>query len=159
MTSNISGKFNLGIYNRPFVNNDAGPYSSAPNVTNAEDKIDQEMKRLNGKCVETMEELEKKGLKPQIDRDGIFKTCGVPYDRVMKLDDGTLVEYKDGKPVTIVKQVANGDKIDKKLIKYEYPEGSIAALKTETSVINEYSHKMGHSLKVPTSIQKEAGLI
>ena len=74
--------------------------------------------------------------------------------------DGALVEYKDGKPVTIVKSVSNGDRIEKKLIKYEYPEGSIAALKTETSVLQETNYKKGQiSYKVPPSIQKEAGLI
>ena len=135
-------------------------YSSAPNVSNAVDTIVSEEQRLTSRGVETYEELEEKGYKPKVDSDGIVRTCGIPYERVMQLEDGTLVEYKEGKPVTIIKNISNGDKIEQKIVKYEYPEGSIAALRTETSVIQETNYKKGQiSYKVPPAIQKEVGLI
>ena len=137
-----------------------GSYSSAPNISNAQDVVSAEVKRLKNRGVETYSELEEKGYKPKVDSDGIFTTCGIPYGRVLKLEDGTLVEFKDGKPITIVKNISNSDKIEQKVIKYEYPEGSIAALRTETSVLQETNYKKGQiSYKVPPSIQKEAGLI
>lgn len=137
-----------------------GSYSSAPNVSNAVDTVVSEEQRLKSRGIETYKELEEKGYKPKVDSDGIFRTCGIPYGRVMQLEDGTLVEYKDGKPVTIIKNISTGDKIEQTIVKYEYPEGSIAALRTETSVIQETNYKKGQiSYKVPPSIQKEAGLI
>ena len=159
MTSNIGNHMNLGIYNRPFVGK-SGVTSSAPNITNAENKIQDEITKLEKRPITTLKELEEGKYRPKVNSDGLFTTCGLPYTGILQNKDGALVEYKDGKPVTIVKSVSNGDRIEKKLIKYEYPEGSIAALKTETSVLQETNYKKGQiSYKVPPSIQKDAGII
>ena len=135
-------------------------HSSAPNITKAEHDVQKEMERLKKKNVTTMKELEEGKYRPKINGDGLFTTCNLPFTGVLQNKDGTLVEYQDGKPVTIVKNVSNGDRIEQKLIKYEYPEGSIAALKTETSVLQETNYTKGQiSYKVPPSIQKEAGIV
>ena len=158
---NNTVSFNGALYARAYnkgINN--GPQSSAPSITNAENKIKNEIEKLEKRPITTLKELEEGKYRPQINSDGLFTTCGLPYTGVLQNNEGALIEYKDGKPVTIVKDVANGDRIEKKLIKYEYPEGSIAALKTETSVIQETNYKKGQiSYKVPPSIQKEVGLI
>lgn len=148
---------NLSTYFGTHIKNNKSS-SSAPQITATENKVYEETKRLEKFPVSTVGELEQKGFRPKINKDGLFVTMNVPYSGVIKNKDGALVEYKDGKPVTIVKDVANGNYIEKRLIKYEYPQGSIAALKTEYSVLNEYNHKLGHSLSVPTFIQEEAGL-
>lgn len=132
--------------------------SSAPKITQAENTVYNEFHRLLKQPVETVESLEESGYEPKINKDGLFVTMNVPYTGVMKNSQGSLVEYVDGKPVTVVVNESNGNFINQRVIKYEYPEGSIAALKTETSVINEYNHKLGHSLKVPTAINEETGL-
>lgn len=153
----FNGSLYARAYNRGVKN---GPQSSAPNITNAENKIHDEIAKLEKRPITTLKELEEGKYRPKVDSDGLFTTCGLPYTGVLQNKDGALVEYKDGKPITIVKSVSNGDRIEKKLIKYEYPHGSIAALRTETSVLQETNYKNGqNSYKVPPLIQKEAGLI
>lgn len=132
--------------------------SSAPKITNAENNVLSELLRLRKLPIETVENLEICGYDPKINEEGLFVTMNVPYTGVMQNSQGSLIEYVDGKPVTVVVNESNGNFINQRVIKYEYPEGSIAALKTETSVLNEYSHKLGHSLAVPTSIHLETGL-
>lgn len=132
--------------------------SSAPKITNTENNVLNEVHRLRKQPIETVENLEINGYEPKINEEGLFVTMNVPYTGVMKNSQGALVEYVDGKPVTVVVNESNGNFINQKIIKYEYPEGSIAALKTETSIINEYNHNLGHSLQVPTAINEETGL-
>ena len=148
------------MYARAYGNKlNAGPQSSAPNITNAENKIHDEIAKLEKRPVTTIKELEEGKYRPQIDSDGLFTTCGLPYTGVIKNADNSLVEYKDGRPIKILKNEANSNAIHKTLIQYEYPSGSIAALKTETSVIQETNHKTGCSFKVPYGILEESGIL
>ena len=132
--------------------------SSAPKVTNAENNVYSELQRLRKQPIETVQNLETCGYEPKINKEGLFVTMNVPYTGVVKNEQGGLIEYVDGKPVTVVVNESNGNFINQRVIKYEYPEGSIAALKTETSIINEYNHNLGYSMKVPTAIHEETGL-
>ena len=154
----ITNRIKLGMYNSPLVKK-SGVTSSAPQISKAENEIQSELEKLEKRPVTTLKELEEGRYRPKIDGDGLFTTCGLPYTGVLKNADGALVEYKDGKPVTIVKSIANGNQINKKIVKYEYPEGSIAALRTETNIIQETNHSKGYSYSVPSSILKEAGMI
>ena len=142
---------------KTMVHKTTGVHSSAPNVTNIEDTIYKEINRLSSKPIETVEHLEEKGYEPKINKEGLFVTLNVPYSGVIESEKG-LVEYIDGKPVTVIINESNGSFINQRIITYEYPEGSIAAVKTEKAVLNEYNHRVGHSLAVPTSINDEVGL-
>lgn len=156
--NNVS--FNGSLYARAYnsgVKN--GPQSSAPSITNAENKIQDKIAQLEKRPTTTIKELQEGKFRPQINSDGLFTTCGLPYTGVIRNADSSLVEYKDGKPITIVKDVANDNAIHKTIIQYEYPQGSIAALKTETTVIQETNHKKGCSFKVPYGILEESGIL
>ena len=160
MNLNNNIAFKGGLFARAYgKTSEDFSYSSAPNITKAEHDVDAEMQRLKKMNVTTVKELTEGKYRPEINKDGLFTTCGLPYTGVLKNADGALVEYKDGKPVTIVKSIANGNQINKKIVKYEYPEGSIAALRTETNIIQETNHSKGYSYSVPSSILKEAGMI
>lgn len=142
---------------KTMVHKTTGVYSSAPKITKAEDTLYKELNRLSNKPMETLEYLEERGYEPKINKEGLFVTLNIPFSGVIK-SEKRIVEYINGKPVTVVINESNGDFINQRLIKYEYPEGSIAALKTETAVLNEYNHNTGHSLAVPSSINEEVGL-
>ena len=137
-----------------------GVLSSAPNITNAQTEITEEENRLKSRPLETVQHLEERGFKPKVNSDGLFTTCGIPYSGVIQNQRKELVEYKDGKPVTIIKNVSNGNHIVQKIVRFEYPEGSIAALKTETSILQETNYEKGNiSYKVPPAIREEAGIV
>ena len=103
MLGNNNVSFNGALYARAYnkgVNN--GPQSSAPCITNAENKIKNEIEKLEKRPITTLKELEEGKYRPQINSDGLFTTCGLPYTGVLQNNEGALIEYKDGKPTISV---------------------------------------------------------
>ena len=135
------------------------PHSSAPKVDYIQDTVYKEKARLekNFNRINTKEFEEKTITDPKTGIRCYKNSEGKPHiswSGVVQNDINTITEYQDGKPVTVVKTEDTGKQTNIRLIKYEYPDGSLAAIKTETAILRDYNNN-GDSLKVPKQIQDE----
>lgn len=134
-----------------------GSCSSDPKGSDIEYKMIEEGNRLKNTLWIDGSTLKEKAT---LDKEtGILyrKNTNIPINCVVTNNDNSIIEYKDGKPVTIIKKEDNNARTDHRLIKYEYPNGSYAALKTETAILRDYNSNW-KSLKVPKLIQQETKL-
>ena len=134
------------------------PHTSAPKTEYIIDTVYNEQLRLekNFNKIDAEEFKEKTITNP---KSGIVysKEQNSPWSGVVQTDKYTLTEYKQGKPVTVVKTEDTDNKTNIRLIKYDYGYSrdlSRNVIKTETSVFKDYNDE-GHKLVVPKQIQDE----